>query len=193
MSEVSQRYRRVADGFGARLEGVKADQWGLPTPCGDWDVRALVAHVVATQGRVVENVLDAPLADVDPSGDLPAQWSTATRAVSDALDDPDRAGRTVGGMFGEQPYETLVGRLLCSDTLFHTWDLARATGQEEQLDPDAVAKALEFLRPIDEAIRRPGGFAAKLDAPSGADEQTRLLCFGGRPPGWQSSGGERTR
>lgn len=190
MTEVSQRYRRVADGFGTRLAGVEADQWELPTPCGDWDVRALVAHVVATQARVVANVLEAPLPDVDPSGDLPAQWSTATWAVADALDDPDRAGRTVGGMFGEQPYETLVGRLLCSDTLFHTWDLARATGQDEHLDSDAVAKALEFLRPIDEAIRRPGGFAAKVEAPSDADEQTRLLCFGGRPPGWGSSRGE---
>lgn len=189
MTEVSQRYRRVADGFGARLAGVKADQWVLPTPCGDWDVRSLVAHVVATQGRVVANVLDAPLPDADPSGDLPAQWSTATSAVSDALDDPGRAGQMVGGMYGEQPYETLVSRLLCSDTLFHTWDLARATGQDEHLDSDAVAKALEFLRPIDEAIRRPGGFAAKLDAPSDADEQTRLLCFGGRPPGWQGSPG----
>ena len=35
------------------------------------------------------------------------------------------------GMFGEQTFESLVGRLVCSDTLIHTWDLARATGQVE--------------------------------------------------------------
>jgi hypothetical protein len=67
----------------------------------------------------------------------------------------DRASQTVAGTFGEQSFESLVGRLLCADTLVHTWDLARAAGQEEQLDPDAVVKAMEFLAPLDEAIRRP--------------------------------------
>lgn len=187
MSEVSDRYRRVADGFGARLAGVNPEQWELPTPCTDWDVRSLVAHVVATHGRVVANVVDVPPPDVDPSGDLLSQWSTATAAVSGALHDADRAGRTVSGMFGEQSFETLVGRLLCADTLFHTWDLARATGQDERLDAGAVTKAMELLEPLDEAIRRPGGFAAKLEAPPAADEQVRLLCFGGRSPGWPGS------
>ncbi len=65
----------------------------------------------------------------------------------------------------------------------HTWDLARATGQDERLDPEGVSTALTFLVPIDEAIRRPGGFAAKIDPPAGADEQTRLLNFCGRSAG----------
>jgi uncharacterized protein (TIGR03086 family) len=180
MGEVSDRYRRVAEGFTDRLSGVRPDQWGTPTPCEDWDVRALVAHVVATHGRVVANVTDEPPPDVDPAGDLAAQWSVASTAVARALEDPDRSGRTVGGMFGEQPFESLVGRLLCADTLFHTWDLARATGQDEHLDEGAVASAASFLEPIDEAIRRPGGFAPKLQPPPGADPQVRLLCFGGR-------------
>ena len=83
-------------------------------------------------------------------------------------------------MFGEQSFESVVSRLLCSDTLFHTWDLARATGQDEELDQDAVAKSLEFLTPMDEAIRRPGGFAPKIDPAAGVDLQTRWLNFGGR-------------
>jgi uncharacterized protein (TIGR03086 family) len=83
-------------------------------------------------------------------------------------------------MFGEQPFESLVGRLLCTDTLIHTWDLARATGQDESLDPGAVAKAIEFLAPIDDAIRRPGGFGPKIDSPPDAGNQTRLLNFTGR-------------
>ena len=183
MSEVGDRYRRVAGGFTARVAGIRPDQWALPTPCEDWDVRALVTHVVATHGRVVANVLDEPLPDADPSGDLAAQWSAASSAVAGALDDPARSARTVGGMFGEQPFESLVGRLLCADTLFHTWDLARATGQDEHLDERAVAAATAFLEPIDEAIRRPGGFAPKLPPPPGADAQQRLLCFGGRQAG----------
>ncbi|HLH28365.1 MAG TPA: hypothetical protein VKW77_05585, partial [Acidimicrobiales bacterium] len=111
-------------------------------------------------------------------------WSAATERVRAYLDDPERASSVVsGGPFGDQPFESLVGRLLCADTLIHTWDLARATGQDERLDLEGVAKAMEFLEPIDDAIRRPGGFAARIPAPPDADPQTRLLNFGGRPTG----------
>ncbi len=170
----------MADGFGRRLAAVQDDQWGAPTPCTDWDVRALVAHVIATHERVASSVTESTPREVDADGDLPGQWSEASASIAGALDDPGLASKTVGGMFGEQPFESLVGRLLCADTLFHTWDLARATGQDEHLDPEGVQKAMEFLEPIDDALRRPGGFAPKLGAPDDASAQTRFLNFGGR-------------
>jgi uncharacterized protein (TIGR03086 family) len=112
--------------------------------------------------------------------DLVAAFQSASQAVDAALADPRRATKTVSGIFGEQPFEQLVGRLLCADTLIHSWDLARATGQDDQLDTDAATKALEFLMPIDDAIRRPGGFGPKLVPPPDADVQTKLLAFTGR-------------
>ncbi len=115
-----------------------------------------------------------------PDDDLPAQWSTVSELLLETLRDEARASQTVSGMFGEQPFESLVSRLLCTDTLVHTWDLARATGQAEGLDEVAVAKAMEFLAPLDEAIRRPGGFAPKIEPAQDADAQTRLLNFCGR-------------
>ncbi|MHB8296480.1 MAG: TIGR03086 family metal-binding protein [Acidimicrobiales bacterium] len=180
MSEVSQRYGRVSDGFGARLGRVAPDQWSLRTPCSEWDVTDLAAHVVTTHRRMVANLEGSPAPEVDSGNDLAGQWSEASAAVRAALADPVRASQVVSGMFGEQSFESLVSRLLCADTLFHTWDLARATGQDDQLDADAVAKAMEFLAPLDEAIRRPGGFAPKIGSPANADPQTRLLNFGGR-------------
>jgi uncharacterized protein (TIGR03086 family) len=117
---------------------------------------------------------------VDADADLRAEWTSATDAIRAVLMDEPLASQTVSGVFGEQPFESLVGRLLCADTLIHTWDLARATGQDDRLDEHAAEKALEFLTPIDEAIRRPGGFAPKLEPPPGADAQTRLLAFTGR-------------
>jgi uncharacterized protein (TIGR03086 family) len=180
MSEVAARYRTIADGFTARLTGVAADQWSRPTPCTDWTVRDLVAHVMGTHRTVLGRLDQAPPVPVDASGDLVAQWSSARGAVEEALADEARAPTVIGGMFGEQPFESLVGRLVCADTLVHTWDLARATEQDEQLDAPAVAKAIEFLTPIDEAIRRPGGFAPKITPADDADEQTRLLNFCGR-------------
>jgi uncharacterized protein (TIGR03086 family) len=180
MSEVQSRYGRVADGFGRRLAGVRDDQWSASTPCTDWDVRALVSHVIGTHERVVATVTESTPREVEPEGDLAAQWSGATASVAAALDDPALSSKVISGMFADQTFESLVGRLLCSDTLFHTWDLARATGQDDHLDPEAVERAMEFLEPIDEAIRRPGGFAPKIATSDGASAQTRFLNFGGR-------------
>ena len=176
MTETEQRYARVISGFGSRLARVSAKQWSAPTPCSEWDVQSLVAHVVTTHWRI-EGTAGR---EADTSGDLVAQWQEASVAVSDALADPARASAIRGGMFGEQSFESLVSRLLCSDTLYHTWDLARATGQDEELDQDVVEKSLEFLTPMDEAIRRPGGFAPKIEPGADAAVQTRWLNFGGR-------------
>ena len=180
MTEISERYRRIADGFTTRIDGVPGDRWSSPSPCTDWVARDVAAHAIGTHGRVLATLDETEPAEVDADGDLAEQWSLARGRLESALDDPDRASKTVGGMFGEQPFSSLVGRLVCADTLIHTWDLARATGQDDRLDPEAVSTALVFLEPIDEAIRRPGGFAAKIQPPDDADEQTRLLNFCGR-------------
>ncbi len=142
----------------------------------------LVAHVISTHRRVIATLDDSEPVDVDPGSDLSSQWESATGAVASALGDEARASKLVGGMFGEQTFASLVGRLVCSDTLIHTWDLARATGQDETLVADAVAVAMESLAPLDDAIRRPGGFRPKIMPAPGADAQTIFLNFCGRAP-----------
>ena len=180
MSETADRYARIAAGFDARLAGVAGGAWSAPTPCTDWDVRDLVGHVVSVH-RAVDAGLEAsapPPPATDP--DLGDAWRSATAAIRAALGDPERAAAPVSGRFAPMPLEDLIGRLLCSDTLVHTWDLARATGQDEQLDPAGVELAFAMLLPADEAIRGPGSFGPKIEPPPGADEQTRFLCFLGR-------------
>lgn len=180
MSETATRYGTVAAGFTARADSIAPEQWSDPTPCPDWTVRGLVAHVIGTQCRVMTRIDDTASGDVDESGDLLAQWHVASRAIAEALGDDTGASTMVGGMFGEQSFESLVGRLVCTDLLVHTWDLARATGQDERLDPGAVSSAEGFLTSVDDAIRRPGGFAPKITPSPQADAQTRFLNFCGR-------------
>jgi uncharacterized protein (TIGR03086 family) len=180
MSEAADRYARVSEGFTARLEGVPADRWDAPSPCTEWTAAELVGHVISTHRRILANVTGSPAVDLDPSEDLTSAWADATGAVRANLADPAVCATNVGGMFGDQDFETLVSRLLTSDTLVHTWDLARATGQDEHLDPAAVTAAQGFLAPLDEAIRRPGGFAPRIEPAPGADPQTAFLNFCGR-------------
>ena len=180
MSEVAARYAVVAGGFTTRVTGVPQGGWEAATPCTEWTVRDLVAHVVSTHRSVLATLDGVEAQAVEPAKDLVGDWKRATAEVAAALADETRASKVSGGMFGEQSFESLVGRLVVSDTLVHTWDLARATGQDEVLDPDAVSNAMGFLAAIDEALRRPGGFAPKVTPPPGADEQTSFLSFCGR-------------
>ncbi len=180
MPDTSADYNTIADAFGGRLEGMATEGWSAPTPCSEWSVRDLVAHVIGVHGRVIATLDAAEPLEPDPAGDLLKQWWQARDRISEALNDEARAAKIVSTMFGEQPFASLVGSLLCADTLIHTWDLARATGQDERLDPDAVSKIMAMLVPLDDAIRSPSGFAAKITPAADADEQTKLLNFCGR-------------
>lgn len=178
MSEDATRYPRVAAGFTTVLTKVSADQLSLQTPCDDWNVDALVRHVINTHRRVGSNVGVEP--DEYDGDDLMGAWTDVRDQILNALADPELASTTTRGIGGEQPFSSLVAGLLSIDTLCHTWDLARATGQDETLDPEAVAFAHTTLERVGDAIRVPGGFAPALDADTDADAQERFLRFTGR-------------
>ena len=180
MSEVAERYGRIAADFDRRIHGIDTSEWSRRSPCTEWRVGDVVAHVVSVHRHVAAG-LDAsapppPAADAD----LVAGWRAATAEVRAVLADPERASAPVTGRFAPMPLHDVIGRLLCSDTLVHSWDVARATGQDERLDAAGVTYAFAMLLPNDEAIRGPGSFGPKIEPPPGADEQTRFLCFLGR-------------
>jgi uncharacterized protein (TIGR03086 family) len=77
-------------------------------------------------------------------------------------------------------FSDLVGRMVCADTLVHTWDLARATGGDERLDPAALAHVAGFLYEAGDRLRVPGGYGPAIEPPAGADEQTAFISFTGR-------------
>ncbi len=62
----------------------------------------------------------------------------------------------------------------------HTWDLARATGQDERLDPGLCAELLAGMEPMEDVIRSSGQYGPKVEVPDDADPQTKLLGFIGR-------------
>lgn len=75
-----------------------------------------------------------------------------------------------------------VGFFGIGDVLIHTWDLARATGLDEQLDADEVALLLSRMQPMDEMMRKGSAFGPKVEVPADADVQTQLIAFTGRQP-----------
>jgi uncharacterized protein (TIGR03086 family) len=104
-------------------------------------------------------------------------------AVQALLDDPATPGRVLSNPhIGDLPLDAAVDRFYTADVFMHTWDLARATGQDERLDPVRCAQLLEGMIPMETAIRTSGHYGPRVEVPDDADAQTRMLAFIGRRP-----------
>jgi uncharacterized protein (TIGR03086 family) len=183
VSQVSERYARLADAFTTKIASVGPDEWANPSPCEGWTARDVVRHVVSTQtmflGFVGRSVGDAaPSFDDDPLG----AWQAARAAVQRDLEDPERAGAEFEGMLGRSTFESAVDRFLCSDLVVHGWDLARSAGLDEHIEPDEISRVRNQAEAFGDALRSPGAFGPAVDPPPGASEQDQLLAFLGRRP-----------
>jgi len=182
MSDVSERYRKVATQFTDRVRAVPADAWDNASPCEGWTARDVVDHVVTSTGFFLGRAgIELPAGP--PAGDDPAAaWERARGAMQSALDSPDVASAEYETPMGRATLEQTVGQFGVGDVLVHTWDLARATGQDETLDPQRCALLLEGMQPLDELLRSSGQFGPKVEVPGDADIQARMLAFIGRDP-----------
>ena len=188
MTEIAARFERVAAGFTERVEAVPADRWERPAPCEGWVARDVVRHLVEwlpgpgfLLGTFGVETGPIPPVETDPV----AAWAVVRDAIQDALRDPAVATRVEDcGPPGRLSLEAAVDMTCTPDVLIHTWDLARAAGLDERLDPEEVHRqvaAIESLPPeVDEAMRGSGHYGPRVAVADDADEQTRLLAFMGR-------------
>jgi uncharacterized protein (TIGR03086 family) len=176
--EVIARYTQLVNGFDARVQAAPADAWGNAAPCDGWTAADVVGHVVGGMNGIVAGLTGSTAVEADTT-DPVGSWNAARVAALATVSTADLS-TNVQGPFGPMPAEQAIGRLMCTDLLVHTWDLARAVGGDEQLDADAVAGAYSGLKPMDAMIRMPGVFGPKIEAAEGDDAQTEFLKFLGR-------------
>ncbi|MFC0446517.1 TIGR03086 family metal-binding protein [Rhodococcus jostii] len=179
-SSIAGLYSRVAQDFTDRLQGCPQDRWNSASPCPGWTAWDIAAHVVGNHRRACAGLSGDDYQVPAAGEDVVAAWLHATAEVQAALESETTARQALGVDFGDLPFEQFVRRMACADTLIHTWDFARATGQTERLDPEAVEVAWSFLAAEDAQIRLPHAYGAKIAATDSADVQTRLLNFLGR-------------
>ena len=184
MSEISERYRRAADGFSRLVEGVEGDGWDRPAPCEGWVARDVVGHLVEWVPGMFAGTWGLELAPGPSAEEAPAgAWAWFDRTAQGWLDDPELAPSERDTPMGRMSFEAAFDMIATSDVLLHTWDLARATGQDEQLDPDEVHGMLAGMESMDDTpMRESGHYGPRVEVPEKADEQTRLLAFIGRRP-----------
>jgi len=184
VSEISDRYRRVAGRFSARADEVPDDAWDRPAPCEGWVARDVVDHLVewvpaffvAAGGPTLPA---GPSVDDDPAG----AWRTMSDGIQSLLDDPEASAVVIEHpRAGTHRFDDAVGMFVLGDVVVHTWDLARATGLDETLDADIVHDMLVGMEPLDDMLRASGQYGPKVSVGADADEQTRLIAFTGRRP-----------
>jgi uncharacterized protein (TIGR03086 family) len=189
MTDPIDRLARAVDQTAATISRVRRDQAGLPTPCRSWDVRALVNHVVhdVQQFTAMAGGGKYQKDDADVIGE---DWAGAYGRAADALLGAWRRegalDRTVQLPSGEVPATWSVGQQV-ADLVVHGWDLAKATGQSTELDPELGEFSLDWgkdnLQPEfrgDEASGRV--FGPEVSLPEDAPVYDRLAAFWGRDP-----------
>jgi uncharacterized protein (TIGR03086 family) len=181
----ADEYRDIAGHFSQLVEGVpNSATWAYPAPPEGWTARDVVRHLVEWFPGFLEHgagitLPGGPNVDDDPVG----AWRTFSDGVQAVLDDPDTENRMFSNPHtGELPLPAAISRFFTADVFMHTWDLARATGQDETLDPERCALMVEGMEPLDELLRLSGQYGPRVEVPDDADPQTKLLAFIGRDP-----------
>jgi uncharacterized protein (TIGR03086 family) len=185
-ADQAELHRRAVQEFDARVRAVADDQWGLPTPCRDWDVRQLVNHLVYENRWTVPLMEGSTLAEVgdryegDLLGDRPeAAWDESSTEAVRAVGADGALERTVDLSSGPTPAHEYVSQLF-ADHLIHAWDLARAIGADERLDPELVDACAAWFASMEDTYRAIGAVGDRPETPPGADAQTVLLAAFGR-------------
>jgi uncharacterized protein (TIGR03086 family) len=185
MSENLRMYTKAVYGFDHVMRTVPEGTWDRPSPCEGWTALDVAGHamgVVAMIRAFAEGTApqhhDGPPRDIT-GADPHATWAELRDGVLEALDHQGVLQRVVPSPFGPMPLDTLIGTLLV-DTLVHSWDLARATGADERLDPGLVERAHGVLAQLGDGIRGPGMFDPVVTTSDAASAQDRFIAFTGR-------------
>ena len=172
------------------LAGVTPEQLALPTPCAEFDVAALVAHLYGVADRVAAMGQGRPAASVPADvdvlpGDLAAGYRARAERSQEAWADDAALARVVVAPFGPLPGHHVVG-VYVSEQLAHGWDLAVATGRPAEAPADLVALGERSIRVVLDPIPRGGPvpFGPAVEPAPEAGPTARLAAYLGRawPP-----------
>lgn len=185
-STLLEQYGHALAGVDARIDLIGDDQWSRPTPCREWDVRALVAHLVGEVSWVPYLLDGGTVADAgerfsgDPLGDdAKAAWREGSRVAREVLRAEGVLDRTVSLSYGETSARDYIWQMTVDATV-HAWDLARGIGADDQLDPELVRRIFLETEKDTETLAASGLFDPPVVVASSADLQTRMLALFGR-------------
>ena len=165
---------------------VTPEQLSLTTPCASWDVKGLLNHMIGATHFFANAVEGTPPPAGDApdftAGDVKANYSAGTSRLQAAFGAEGVLEKMLTLPFGTMPGAAFAG-MAATDVFTHAWDLAKATGQSTDLDPELSARLLEQSKvAIQAGFRGPEGapFGPEATAPAESTNADRLAAFLGR-------------
>lgn len=183
--------RRAYDQAAGIVAGVDPGSLDRPTPCPAYDVAALIDHLVGAGHRAAAlGRGETPAGDEFPHvelADAPGQLRQAAAEAADGWAADGRLAATVTMPWGETYTGATLVDMYLAELAAHSWDLAIATGQLDQLDdrlaPEALEAARAMLKPEYRNLMEPGSpYGSEVPAPPDADDWERFAAFLGRQP-----------
>jgi uncharacterized protein (TIGR03086 family) len=172
-------HQRAQEAFAEVLAKVTPDQLDAQSPCTEWNAKAVIDHVIGGNQWVQQ------LAGLEPKpvpdDDLDAAHTQAAAGAQAVFAAPDGLSRTYELPFGTLPGSVFIN-IRAGDVFTHAWDLARATGQPTDLDPELAVASLTAVRAIIAPSFRGEGrpFAEEQPCPDGRSAADSLAAFLGR-------------
>ncbi|MEU3219064.1 TIGR03086 family metal-binding protein [Streptomyces sp. NPDC006971] len=189
MKKISELLEAAADRAVPVVDGIDDTALGDPTPCAEYDVRALINHLfqVVVNFRVLAAKGDTDFGEVPEAvtGDWRARFREETAKLATAWAAPGAEEGTTGRM--RLPART-VGNMVLGDLTVHAWDLARATGQEFVPDASVLGEIGPALAAMAPMAREAKVFGEPHPVPEGVGPFERVLALTGRDPGWTPPG-----
>lgn len=177
----------------AVTRNIKPDQLDARTPCPDWDVRALVNHLMLWSAfrselaaRKQQAPADAPITeetDFTAQGDWPETFATQLDKAVAAWSEPGATEGETGLAGGSMPAR-MIGMMMLGELVVHGWDLARATGQQLEADPVVLEAVHEMATAMGDQGRKMGAFGDEVEIGEDAPMLDRVLGLSGRDPQW---------
>jgi len=182
---------RVIALTGAVVDNIEPDQLDNPSPCAAWTVREVLNHVTAgaelfaicvREGEVSDEQLGELMTGDRLGDDYKASFHRATDDATEAFAMPGAMHRIVKLPFGEMP-ASMAASIAIFDVTTHAWDLAKATGQSTDLDPEVVTIAYQVAKTmLSDDWRNSGMFGPEVAITDDAPVADRLAALAGRTP-----------
>ena len=167
-----------------KIKGVNPGAMSLPTPCSEFDVRALLDHVIGNLSMLITAAGGgkAEIPQGHQFGSDPAGVYAERRSrLLDTIQSPGVLDRTWEMPFGNMPGQMMAG-IAFFEHLIHAWDIAKATNQDATLPADLVSECWELVTPMDAMLRMPDVCGPAVNEPESAALQDKLIAFLGRNP-----------
>lgn len=172
MDDNAELHLAVCRRFGEAVAAATG-RWDRPSPCDAWDARGVLEHVIGFHDVLLLRPLG--LKPDRPREDPLERWRLTYRSLTEAF--------TSGVATRLDAYPLIPN--LTRDVLVHTWDLARAAGADDSLDPEWCERFCVGLPTDSQTLGSGAMFKASLVVPAESDAQTRLLAGLGRDPRWR--------